>query len=567
MQKYIFVVGGVISGVGKGVAAAAIGKILQQYGFDVTAIKIDPYLNVDAGTLRPTEHGEVFVTEDGFETDQDIGNYERFLNINLTRENSITSGQIYKTIIEKERRGEFLGKTVQFIPDVIEEIKQRIVNCGKNHEITISEIGGTIGDYENIPFLLAAKRLERDIGKDNVLYILVSYLPVPSNIKEAKTKPTQQSIKALYETGIFPDFILCRAIEPLDEIRKNKIANYVNINKDTIISAPDVEILYEIPLNFEKEGLGKKILEKLKLKPKKRPNWKKWTKLIENIKKAKKEVTIGIVGKYLDIGKYTLEDSYISIKESLISAGAHLKTKVNIKWLDSKEFEKNPKKVSILKNYDGVIIPGGFGASGTNGKILAIKFCRENKIPFLGLCYGLQLAVIEIMRNLGKRRDANTTEICKNTSCPVIDLIREQKRILSKNEYGGTMRLGAYAAKLEPGTIVYELYKKYRKIKEQTKLNEERIGNTPSPYILERHRHRYEVNPAYHKELQKFLVFSGYHITKNNTKLVEFIELPKSKHPFFVATQAHPEFKSRFEDPSPLFLGFIEAVLKNKKKN
>ena len=563
MTKYIFIIGGVISGVGKGVAAASIGKILQNYGYDVTAIKIDPYINCDAGTLRPTEHGEVWVTEDGGETDQDLGNYERFLNINISRKNNITTGQIYGSVIEKERNGSFLGQTVQFIPHIIEEIKSRIVTSSKDHEISLVEIGGTVGDYENIAFLLAAKQLERELGKDNVAYVLVSYLPVPLNIKEAKTKPTQQSIRMLYEHGIFPDFILCRAIEPLDDVRKNKIASYINLDREQIISAPDVVSLYQIPINFEKENLGKKILKKFNLEAKKVPDWTKWQELLKNIISPKGEVDIAIVGKYIDIGNYKLEDSYISIKESLMHAGAHLSTKVNIFWIDSKEFEQQPEKVSTLKDFDGIIIPGGFGSSGVEGKIMAIKFCRENKIPYLGLCYGLHLAVVEFARNICDLKNANTSEIC-NTDCAVIDILPWQKAILEKSKYGATMRLGSYAAKLDDDSLVYGLYKKFASNK---KTISPVIGKTPPPHVFERHRHRYEVNPAFHEILQeKGLIFSGYHISDEGAKLIEFIELPREKHPFFIATQAHPEFKSSFESPAPLFAGFVLASI-NKKES
>ncbi len=562
MVKYIFVIGGVISGVGKGVAAASIGKILQQYGFDVTAIKIDPYINCDAGTLRPTEHGEVWVTEDGGETDQDLGNYERFLNINIPKKNNITTGQIYQKLIEKERNGTFLGQTVQFIPHVIEEIKSRIIDSAKDHEIALVEIGGTVGDYENIPFLLAAKQLERDLGRGNVSYILVSYLPVPMNIKEAKTKPTQHSIRMLYEHGIFPDFILCRAIEPLDDVRKNKIASYINLDKEQIISAPDILSLYQIPINFEKEELGKKILKKLNLETKKIPDWTKWQELLKNLTSPKNNVNIAIVGKYLDIGNYKLEDSYISIKESLQHAGAHLGTKANIFWIDSKDFENEPEKVSMLKDFDGVIIPGGFGSSGVEGKINTIKFCRENKIPYLGLCYGLHLAVIEFARNICNLKNADTTEI-NSTDCAVIDLLPWQKTILEKNQYGATMRLGSYAAKLDENSLIYGLYEKFKQNKET--INPV-IGKTPLPHVFERHRHRYEVNPAFHEILQENgLIFSGYHLLEEGAKLIEFIELPREKHPFFVATQAHPEFKSSFENPSPLFAGFLLASLNRKE--
>lgn len=564
MTKYIFVIGGVISGVGKGVAAASVGKIMQQYGYDITAVKIDPYINCDAGTLRPTEHGEVWVTEDGGETDQDLGNYERFLNISVPKRNNITTGQIYRDIIAKERSGQFLGQTVSFIPHSIEEIKSRIIDSAKGHDIALVEIGGTVGDYENIPFLLAAKQLERELGKESVVYVLVSYLPVPMNIKEAKTKPTQHSIRMLYEHGIFPDFILCRALEPLDEVRKNKIASYINLNKEQIISAPDVRFLYQIPINFEKENLGLKILKKLNLEAKQVPDWTKWQQLLKNISTPHSALNIAIVGKYLDIGNYKLEDSYISIKESIGHAGAHLGIKTEIFWIDSKEFEQNPEKISMLRDFDGIIIPGGFGSTGVEGKIKTIQYCRENKIPYLGLCYGLHLAVIEFARNVCNLKNANTTEICKDSDCAVIDILPWQKEILEKENYGASMRLGAYAAKLEEESLVFELYNKFQQRKESD--IKKKIGKTPMPHIFERHRHRYEVNPAFHEMLQeKGLIFSGYHISDEGAKLVEFIELPKEVHPFFVATQAHPEFKSSFENPSPMFMGLLLSALDKKE--
>jgi CTP synthase len=502
------------------------------------------------------------------------------LHINIPGRNNITTGQIYKTIIDKERKGEFLGQTVQFIPHVIEEIKSRIVEGANGHDIALVEIGGTVGDYENIAFLLAAKKLERELGRGNVIYILVSYLPVPMNIKEAKTKPTQQSIRMLYESGIFPDFILCRALEPIDEVRKSKIASYINLNEENIISAPDTLMLYQIPLNFEKENLGKKILQKLNLIWDSQPDWSDWQTLISHLIEPKNSVDIAIVGKYLDIGNFTLEDSYISIKQSLLHGGAHLNIQPNIFWINSKDFEKDPGKLQSLNDYDGVIVPGGFGLSGVEGKIKAIKHCRESRIPYLGLCYGLHLAVVEIARSKIDAQ-ANTTENAPETPCPVIDLLPKQKEMLKENKYGATMRLGAYASKLEENTIVYDLYKKFSNPQtlEELKILQNsptalkidwnlRVGKTPAPIVFERHRHRYEVNPQYHDALQKAgIIFSGYHLTEENTKLVEFIELSKEVHPFFVATQAHPEFKSTFDKPSPLFAGFLDSCLKKKTSN
>jgi len=565
--KYIVVVGGVISGVGKGVATASIGKILQEYGYKVTAIKIDPYINYDAGTMRPTEHGEVWVTDDGGEIDQDLGNYERFLNIDIPKTNNITTGQIYDHIIKKERSGQYLGETVQFIPHVPEEVKRRIIKAGKGFDIVTIEIGGTIGDYENIPFLFATKSLEKDLGKENVLHILVAYLPVPAHINEAKTKPTQQAIKMLSESAIFPDFILCRAKEPLDSPRKKKIETYANIGSEYVISAPDIDSLYLIPLNFEKEKLGSQILKKLNLEPKKQPDWSKWTELVNNVLHPQNFIKIGIVGKYLDIGNFTLEDSYISIKESLEHAAANLKSKVNIFWIDSKDFEKDSQKLEKLKEMQGIIIPGGFGSSGVEGKIKAIQYCRENKIPFLGLCYGLQLAVVEFARNVCQLQNAHTSEVNPQTPHPVIDILSSQKALIQQSKYGGTMRLGAYAATLKPDSQVFNLYQETLRLKkDQEKIDNledfrKGILNSTETVVLERHRHRYEVNPFYIEQIEKQgLVFSGHHLRQDNTKLMEFIELPTL--PFFIATQGHPEFKSSLEDPSPLFFGFLKAALK-----
>jgi len=568
MTKFIVVAGGVMSGVGKGVTTASIARILYEYGYKVTPIKIDPYINYDAGTLRPTEHGEVWVTDDGGEIDQDLGTYERFLNVGIPRKNNITTGQIYKTIIEKERKGKYLGKTVQFIPHVPDEIKKRVKEASKNYDIAIIEIGGTIGDYENIPFLFAMKSMEREIGKDNVAYVLITYLPVPSHIEEMKTKPTQQAIRLLGENGIFPDFIICRAKRALDKVRKQKIETYANIPSTHVISEPDIETVYSIPLDLEKGQLGLKILKELKLKPKKSLNLNEWKRLVSRIENPRKHVKIAIVGKYIDIGDYNLSDSYVSINQSLLHAGAVLNVGVDIHWVDAKSFEKSKNKLSELKDFDGIIVPGGFGASGVEGKIKAINFARTKNKPYLGLCYGLQLAIVEYARNVCKMRNANTTENSK-TKFPVIDILPTQRKIMEKSDYGGTMRLGAYAAVLKEKSKVLKLYQETGRLKEDMKKIEKlkkdksqafRLGilNKNKNIILERHRHRYEVNPEFVNELEKKgLVFSGYHLRKDNTKLMEFIELPK--HKFFVGTQAHPEFKSRLGNPSPLFYGFVRA--------
>jgi len=568
-MRLIVVVGGVISGVGKGVATASIAKILQNRGYTVTAIKIDPYINYDAGTLRPTEHGEVWVTDDGGEIDQDLGNYERFLCIEIPKKNNITTGQVYGAVIEKERRGEFLGQTVQFIPHIPDEIKRRIKEAGKGYDFVIVEIGGTIGDYENLPFLFAMKSLEIEMGKENIIYILITYLPIPSHVGEMKTKPTQQAIRMLNETGIFPDFILCRAKKPLDEVRKKKIETYANIGKEYVISAPDVKCIYEIPLNFEKERLGDKILEKFGLKNRKEPDWSEWKGLVERIKNPYKRIKVAMVGKYVDIGDYSLKDSYISINQALIHAGANLNVGVEIEWIDSKTIK--PENVERLKDFNGIIIPGGFGSSGVEGKIEAIRFARENNIPFLGLCFGLQLAVVEYARNVCNLKDANTTEVDKNTKNPVVDILPYQREIIESSRYGATMRLGAYAALLKEGSQVLEIYKKTGRLLRDKNAIKRLIEDKSQIFrlgkidvkdverlniVLERHRHRYEVNPEYIEILERNgLVFSGYHTMKDGTNLMEFLELPN--HRFFIATQAHPEFKSRLNDPAPLFLEFV----------
>ena len=538
--KYIVVVGGVISGVGKGVATASIARMMQERGFNVTVIKIDPYINCDAGTLRPTEHGEVWVTDDGGEIDQDLGNYERFLGKPLSKINNITTGQIYRSLIEKERRGDFLGETVQFIPHVPNEIKNRIKKASEGNDIVLIEIGGTVGDYENVPFLFAMKSLENEIGSENISYILVTYLPIPSHIEEMKSKPTQLAVKLLRENGIQPDFILCRGKKRLDEIRKKKLELSANVKSENIISMPDVmgvgtaNTLYIIPLDLEREGLGDKILLRLKLEEIKKPDWTEWENAVERILIPERVIRVAMVGKYLDIGDYQLTDSYISVNEAIKHAAAANNVRVQLEWIDSKEFEKNPESVERLKMFNGLIVPGGFGGSGVEGKILAIKYARENNLPYLGLCFGLQLAVVEFARHMCNLPDAHTSEIDSSTTSPVIDILPEQKNV---DNLGGTMRLGAYPAILKEGTRVRELY-----------------GRSE---VFERHRHRYEVNPEYHQLLtQNGMVLSG---TSPDSRLVEFIELPG--HKFFVATQAHPEFKSSLLKPAPLFNGFIKGCL------
>ncbi|MEA3457095.1 MAG: CTP synthase [Candidatus Thermoplasmatota archaeon] len=539
MVNYIIVTGGVVSGLGKGITAASIGKILKLHGYTVTAIKIDPYMNCDAGTLRPTEHGEVWVTEDGGEIDQDLGHYERFIDINIPKRQNITTGQVYGTVIEKERKGEYLGKTVQPIPHVTDEIKRRIRKPAQdsNFDFVIVEIGGTVGDYENVLFLEAVRQMKHE--GDKVLYVHVTYVPVLAALGEAKTKPTQHSVKLLRGIGIQPDFIVTRSEENLDDVRKEKIALFCNVHEDDVISDSDVENVYAVPLLFEEQFLCRKILRKLRLR-KDHNELKIWKDFISNVRNFEESVTIGIVGKYFDIGSSKLSDSYISVIESIKHAAWNNGLNPKIKWIDSKIFEKKPEEITSLDSVDGVIVPGGFGLSGMDGKIKTIQYVREHAIPYLGLCLGMQLAVVEYARNVCNLEDANSSEIDKKTAHPVIDFIPEQVNILQESRYGATMRLGAYPAILKKGTIVQKLYGKNK--------------------IYERHRHRYEVNPKYVEILEKEgLVFSG---RSPDRILMEFMELPD--HPYFVATQAHPEFKSRPMKPAPLFKGLINAA---KKKN
>ena len=574
--KYIVVVGGVMSGVGKGMATSAIAKILKEYGFKVTAVKIDPYISYDAGLFRPTEHGEVWVTDDGGEIDQDLGNYERFLDVDIPRTHNLTTGQVYKAVIDRERRGEYLGATVEFIPHITDEIKNRVVTAAQGHDICMVEIGGTMGEYQNIPFLFAMKSLQIDIGLENMITTLITYLPVPSHIEEMKTKPTQQAIKLLSENAIFPDLILCRAAKPLDMIRKKKIQTYANISSDYVISAPDTRDLYAIPLNFEQEDIGRKILDKLHITATKKPDWKPWKQYIKRIESPKKTVEIAIVNKYVKTGSFKLADCFISVSQALVHAGAELDTGVNINWVDAASVAEVSDPAEVLGGYDGILVPGGFGAQGYDGFIKTIRYARENNVPYLGLCFGMQLAVCEFARNVCGLVNACTTEISQDTPHPVINIIEEQIDTLASKGYGGTMRLGAYAAVIRKGTQVYDLYDKTGRIKQdkvklgemkskpeqQFRLGQLKRGDT---VVFERHRHRYEVNPKYVDQLaEKGLIFSGHHLREDGAALMEFIELPD--HPCFIATQGHPEFTSRLGRPNPMFVGFVKAA-GDKKDN
>ncbi len=542
--RFIFVVGGVMSGVGKGIASSSIGRILESRGFSVTALKIDPYINVDAGTMNPTEHGEVFVLRDGYETDQDMGNYERFLGKSLSKENYMTTGSVYQTVINRERNLKYNGICVEVVPHIPLEVISRIKRAAEKDDadIAIIEIGGTIGEYQNILFLEAARMLKIDRPED-VLFVLVSYLPVPNKIGEMKTKPTQYAARTLNSAGIQPDIIIARSDHPLDEKRKEKIAVFCNVKREDVVSAPDVESIYDVPVNFEKDNLSSLILRKLGLRAKGK-DMKQWNALVARVHNLKETVRIGIVGKYFKTGDFVLSDVYISVIEAIKHASYSLRRKPVIEWLDSGSYENDPASLKELSSYDGILIPGGFGSRGIEGKISAIGYCREKKIPYFGLCYGMQLAVIEFARSVAGIESANTVEIDEKTKNPVIDIMPEQKELLKKKKYGATMRLGAYPTVLKKDTIAREAYGKKD--------------------ISERHRHRYEVNPDYIGRLEAAgIIFSG--ISPDGT-LMEIAELPRDRHPFFLGTQFHPEFQSSPLDPHPLFVEFLKAaVLKSGK--
>lgn len=540
--KYIFVFGGVMSGIGKGVAASSIAKIIQARGFSVTAMKIDPYVNVDAGTMNPTEHGEVFVLASGLETDQDMGNYERFLNVTLPSSNYMTTGSVYQSVIDKERNLEYKGKCVQIIPHVTNEVIGKIEKASKINkaDVVIIEVGGTTGDYENDMFTEAARQMKMRHPK-NVLFAMISYVPYPNKIGEMKTKPTQQAARSLNSAGVQPDIIIARSEQEIDKKRKEKIALFCNVEEKDVISAPDVNSIYEVPLNFEKDNLSSNILKKLSLKPK-QTDLQQWRNFTARVQDAKIPVKIGIVGKYFGTGDCVLSDSYISVIEAIKHASFTQNRVPEIEWINSEAYEKDPKKVGEVGKFDGIIVPGGFGERGVEGKILAIQYAREHKIPYLGLCYGMQLMVTEFARNVVGLKGAHTTEIKPRAKHPVIDLMPEQYKNIKEGHYGATMRLGNYPCKIKKSTKAFTAYRK---------------GS-----IEERHRHRYEVNPRYVKRLERAgLVFSGI---SPDRKLMEIAELPKELHPFMLGSQFHPEFTSAPLKPNPLFFQFIKAA-KNKK--
>ncbi|MDB5244636.1 MAG: pyrG [Parcubacteria group bacterium] len=546
-HKYIFVLGGVMSGVGKGVVTSSIGLLLQQKGYPVNLVKVDPYLNVDAGTMNPTEHGEVFVLRSGLETDQDMGNYERFLGRDLTNADYMTSGMVYQSVIERERALGYAGKCVEAVPHVRDEIMARMEAAAAHNgsRVSVVEIGGTIGDFQNALFIEAARVLKMKYP-DDVLFVIVSYLPTPGTIGEMKTKPTQMAVRDLNSYGVQPDFIIARSKEPVDEKRKEKLSISCNVRKDHIISAPDIASIYEAPINFEKDKLGDALLTALSLPEKRRASLAVWSKFARAVANKKAPVVkVAIVGKYFDTGDFVLSDAYLSVIEALKFSAAKLGLRAQITWVNSKELEKGgAKTLSVLKGFDGILVPGGFGESGIEGKIKAIQFAREQKIPYFGLCYGMQLMVIEYARHVLGLKDANTAEIKKNAKDLIVDVMLEQKKHLADNKYGGTMRLGVYPAHLKKGTIARAAYK--------------------NELVEERHRHRYEINNAYVASLEAAgLVFSG---TSPDRSLMEIAELPKTVHPFMLGTQFHPELQARPLDPHPLFTEFLRAASPKKKK-
>ncbi|MEK7471047.1 MAG: CTP synthase [Patescibacteria group bacterium] len=539
--KYIFVVGGVMSSVGKGIAASSIGKILQSRGYNVANMKADMYVNIDAGTIRPAEHGEVFVGEDGIEADQDLGNYERFTNQISTRENYITTGQIYAEVIKRERNLEYGGEDVEVYPDIPKEIIRRIEACQEKNksEITIIEYGGTVGEYQLLPFL-EATRMMKSKNPSDVFVVLISYLPTPTLLGEQKSKPTQHAITDLYSMGLNPDFVICRADQPATPDIKQTISNVCSLPIERIISAPDVYSIYDVPINFEKENFGSILLKTIGLSPRQK-DLSDWMALADKIKKIKKEIRIGIVGKYFNFK--SCKDTYISVIESINHATWALDFKPNIVWLDSEKYENNVNLLGELDKLDGIVIPGGFGNRGVEGMILAADYARRKKIPYFGLCLGMQILIISYARNVLKFNDANSTEMNPNTMYPVIATMTDQVEKIKNKNYGGSMRLGAYDCVLTKDTIAFGSYKAYK--------------------ISERHRHRYEVNIKYIAELEKAgLVFSG---KSPDGVLMEIAELPKKIHPFYLGTQFHPEFKSRPLAPHPLFSAFIKACI-NKRK-
>lgn len=540
--KYIFVVGGVMSGVGKGVASSSIAKILQGRGLTVTAIKIDPYVNVDAGTMNPTEHGECFVLQDGLETDQDMGNYERFLNIDIPGINYMTTGSVYQAVIAKERNLGYGGRNVQVVPDIPAEAIARIKKAGEVAEadVVLVEVGGTVGEYESILFIEAIRMMKSE-APDDIGVVMVSYLPVPGSVGEMKTKPTQHAARTLSASGVFADIILARTPVPVDQKRKEKIAKFCNVRPENVISAPDVESIYDIPLNFEKDNLSDRLCEMLGLPCSKKSDLSDWKRFVSKSKNTKDTVKIAVVGKYFSSGDFVLSDVYISVLEAIKYSSYKLGLKPEITYLSSQDFEDR-KNLKNLKKYDGVLVPGGFGKTGIEGKLNVIEYVRKNRIPYFGICYGMQLAVLEFAKNVLKKKEASTEEINPKAKDLVIGVMDDQKEKIAKGDMGGSMRLGQYPAVLKKGSIAQKAYK--------------------ATEVLERHRHRYEVNNAYVAEIENAgVVFSG---KSPDGRLMEIMELPVEEHPFFVGVQFHPELQARPLDPHPLFTAFIKSSYESK---
>lgn len=529
MTKFVFVTGGVVSSIGKGIVAASLGRLLKSRDYSVSILKLDPYINVDPGTMSPFQHGEVFVTDDGAETDLDLGHYERFTDTPMSRLNSVTTGSIYQAVINKERRGAYMGGTVQVIPHITNEIKDRIHRVAKNTnpDVVITEIGGTVGDIESLPFLEAIRQFRKDVGRNNVLYLHVTLVPWIPSAKEMKTKPTQHSVKELRSIGIQPDILVCRVERPLPSGMKDKLAEFCDVSAECIIPAIDASSIYEVPLNLEKENLAHQTLELLKL-PQREPNLTQWETLVSRMKSPEHQLNIAIVGKYI-----SLSDAYLSVYEALGHAGINLNSQVKLIWVNAEDIEVNGAE-KYLKEVDGLLVPGGFGVRGVDGKVMAIEYARQQKLPFLGLCLGMQCAVIEWGRNVAQLPMANSSEFAPDTPNPVIHLLPEQQDVI---DLGGTMRLGLYPCRLLPDSLAYSLYQE--------------------EVVYERHRHRYEFNNAYRNLfLENNYLVSG---TSPDNRLVEIVEL--KDHPFFIAVQFHPEFLSRPNQPHPLFSGLIKASL------
>jgi CTP synthase len=535
MSKFVFVTGGVVSSIGKGIVAASLGRLLKSRNYSVSILKLDPYINVDPGTMSPFQHGEVFVTEDGAETDLDLGHYERFTETSMSRLNSVTTGSIYQSVINKERRGSYEGGTVQVIPHITNEIKERILRVARdtNPDLVITEIGGTVGDIESLPFLEAIRQFRKDVGRNNVVYMHVTLIPWIPSAKEMKTKPTQHSVKELRSIGIQPDVLVCRCDRPLQPGLKDKLSAFCDVPVEAVIMAQDASSIYEVPLNLEQEGLAQQTLELLKLETR-IPNLSQWEILVRQMQSPTKEVEIAIVGKYVQ-----LSDAYLSVVEALSHAAFSQGSRIKLRWISAEDIE-NDNPQTYLGNIGGIVVPGGFGIRGVDGKVKAIEYAREQKIPFLGLCLGMQCSVIEWARNVAKLERANSSEFEADTPNPVINLLPEQEDIV---DLGGTMRLGLYPCRLNPDTFAFALY--------------------GQEVIYERHRHRYEFNNAY----RSLFLETGYTIsgTSPDGRLVEIIEL--SNHPFFIASQFHPEFRSRPNNAHPLFLGFIKAALEHKHES